>query len=64
MDKSDRFSEAEVRQRLHQTVQGAFAGPPTQLKDIPKKNGESRAIGPNGHPRRKQKRSAVAKIKR
>jgi hypothetical protein len=29
--------------RLQRMLQGAFAGPPTPLKDIPKKNGESRA---------------------
>ena len=30
------------RKRLEQVLKGAFAGPPTQLKAIPKKDGESR----------------------
>jgi hypothetical protein len=29
--------------RLSAILRGAFAGPPTKLKDIPKKSGESRA---------------------
>ena len=33
-------TEAELR--LEKTLRGAFAGPPTPLKDIPKKTGESR----------------------
>jgi hypothetical protein len=32
-------------QRLQQILRGAFAGPPTPLKGIPKKNGESRSVG-------------------
>jgi hypothetical protein len=32
-------------QRLQQILRGAFAGPPTPLKDIPKRNAESRAKG-------------------
>lgn len=31
--------------RLKSILDGAFAGPPTPLKDIPKKSGESRQIG-------------------
>ena len=30
------------QRRLAATLRGAFAGPPTPLKDIPKRNGESR----------------------
>jgi len=30
-------------EKLQAILRGAFAGPPTQLKDIPKENGESRA---------------------
>ena len=36
-------SARQAKQRLQKVLTGAFAGPPTPLKDIPKKNGESRA---------------------
>jgi hypothetical protein len=32
----------EAQRRLLTIMRGAFAGPPTQLKDIPKRTGESR----------------------
>jgi hypothetical protein len=35
-----------IKQRLQLIMRGAFAGPPTPLKDIPKKNGESRRRKP------------------
>lgn len=38
-------SGPNVKQRLQQILRGAFAGPPTPLKAIPKKNGESRTKG-------------------
>lgn len=38
----DQYGAKEADQRLRKALQGAFAGPPTPLKDIPKKNGESR----------------------
>jgi hypothetical protein len=31
-------------QRLQRLLTGAFSGPPTPLKDIPKHDGESRAV--------------------
>jgi hypothetical protein len=34
--------DRETEQRLLKILQGAFAGPPTPLKDIPKRNGEHR----------------------
>ncbi len=37
-------SEKETKQRLQAALRGAFAGPPTPLKDIPKRNGESRRL--------------------
>ncbi len=37
-------SEAFAKQRLQAILRGAFAGPPTPLKDIPKRNGESRSL--------------------
>jgi hypothetical protein len=43
MSERDQFSKKESEQRLQTLLQGAFNGPPTPLKDIPKKSGESRA---------------------
>jgi len=33
----------DTKTRLQKILAGAFSGPPTPLKAIPKKNGESRA---------------------
>jgi hypothetical protein len=52
----------EVQQRLQKILQGAFSGPPTPLKDIPKRNGESRAAGkkkPQRRLRRQRKNRAA-----
>jgi hypothetical protein len=38
----DQYSKAKTRERLTAALRGAFGGPPTPLKDIPKKGGESR----------------------
>jgi len=38
----DQYSGSELKKRCQALLRGAFAGPPTPLKDIPKKNGESR----------------------
>jgi hypothetical protein len=35
--------KTEEHQRLQSILRGAFSGPPTPLKDIPTRNGESRA---------------------
>jgi hypothetical protein len=43
---TDQFSREETKQRLIAALRGAFSGPPTPLKDIPKKNGESRGKKP------------------
>jgi hypothetical protein len=45
MSDSDQCSDEETEQRLQKILDGAFSGPPTPLKDIPKENGESRRIG-------------------
>ena len=37
-------------------LSGAFVSPPTPLKDIPKKNGESRSMGPREKRRTKKSR--------
>ncbi len=34
----------ELKQRLQKILQGAFSGPPTPLKDIPTRHGESRKL--------------------
>jgi hypothetical protein len=39
----DKRSQSETKERLQKILQGAFSGPPTPLKHIPKKTGESRA---------------------
>jgi len=41
---NDQYSEQEAQRRLKSALRGAFSGPPTPLKRITKKNGESRAI--------------------
>jgi len=41
---NDQYSEQETQRRLKSALRGAFRGPPTPLKRIPKKSGESRAI--------------------
>ena len=40
----DQYSEQEKQQRLEAILRGAFAGPPTPLKDIPTRAGESRQL--------------------
>lgn len=40
---SREFSNSEVREREQSILRGAFSGPPTPLKDIPKISGEPRA---------------------
>jgi hypothetical protein len=45
----------EQSQRLKKILSGAFAGPPTPLKDIPTRHGESRRIGRNLRKRGKTK---------
>ena len=39
----DQYSPEETEQRLRKLMRGAFAGPPTQMKDIPPKRKVSRA---------------------
>jgi hypothetical protein len=48
-------NEQETDQRLQKILQGAFAGPPTPLKDIPTRWGEQRAERKE-KPRRKSKK--------
>jgi hypothetical protein len=41
-------NEQQQQERLQAILHGAFSGPPTPLKDIPKKGGESRATKARG----------------
>jgi len=48
--------------RLQKILQGAFNGPPTPLKDIPTRNGESRSLKrkkPQRRLRRQRKKRAA-----
>jgi hypothetical protein len=40
--EEDQFDKQESAHRLDAILRGAFSGSPTPLKDVPKKNGESR----------------------
>lgn len=53
----DQFGAGETTQRLRAVLRGAFEGPPTPLKDIPKRSGESRAVRQK-QPRRAKRASA------
>jgi hypothetical protein len=51
----------ETQQRLASILKGAFSGPPTPLKDIPTRTGESRQLGrptvtPTSSPTQKSQR--------
>jgi len=39
----DQHAPEEAKRRLRKILKGAFAGPPTPLKNIPTRSGESRA---------------------
>jgi hypothetical protein len=56
--RNDKFSQVDTTRRLGSALRGAFAGPPTRLKDIPKKSGESRALSKNGGNPAKRDRKA------
>jgi hypothetical protein len=42
-ESDGQYSPEETEQRLRKLMRGAFAGPPTQMKDIPKKR--KRGVG-------------------
>jgi hypothetical protein len=52
-------SQEPDQQRLQKILQGAFSGPPTPLKDIPTKSGESRSLARKKPQRRKRKKRAA-----
>jgi hypothetical protein len=54
--------KADTEQRLIKLLQGAFSGPPTPLKDIPTRDGESRSLKrkkPQRRLRRQRKKRAA-----
>ena len=59
---TDQFSAEETNGRLQKILQGAFDGPPTPLKDIPTREGESRKLKrkkPQRRLRRQRKKRAA-----
>jgi hypothetical protein len=56
----EKYSEKETQERLQKILQGAFSGPPTPLKDIPKRDGESRSVGRDQPPKRRRQRKKRA----
>jgi hypothetical protein len=56
--EQDQYSAEETERRVKAAVRGAFVGPPTPLKGIPKRNGESRLVGkaPKGVPAQSKRR--------
>jgi hypothetical protein len=60
MQKNPQHSN-ETERRLKSILRGAFSGPPTPLKDIPKRDGESRKLWHNQPRKRRRKgRKAIA----
>lgn len=51
----DSYSQSETAQRMDKVLRGAFAGPPTPLKKIPKVNGDTRSIARRATPKAQQK---------
>lgn len=59
---NEKSSVKETQQRLQKILQGAFSGPPTPLKDIPTRTGESRKLQrkkPQRRLRRQRKKRAA-----
>jgi hypothetical protein len=58
----DQCGPEESGTRLQKILQGAFSGPPTPLKDIPTRSGESRKLKskkPQRRLRRQRKKRAA-----
>jgi hypothetical protein len=53
-NQHDQYSDKEAQRRLKSALRGAFSGPPTPLKRITKKNGESRASASGANARNAQ----------
>jgi len=52
--------DPETEARLRKILQGAFAGPPTPLKDIPTRHGETRKLERKPQRRRRRQRKKRA----
>jgi hypothetical protein len=48
--------QSDAEDRLQKVLRGAFSGPPTPLKDIPTRHGESRKLERKKPQRRKRRR--------
>jgi hypothetical protein len=62
MTDDDQYDAEETKQRLRKILRGAFHGPPTPLKDIPTRSGESRKLTrktPQRRLRRQRKNRAA-----
>jgi hypothetical protein len=57
MDKAEQYTPEETEQRLRKIMRAAFSGPPTPLKDIPKRNGKPRASRVKAATRKARKAS-------
>jgi hypothetical protein len=60
--QSEDSAERETARRLGSILQGAFSGPPTPLKDIPTRHGETRKLerkAPQRRRRRQRKNRAA-----
>lgn len=55
--RGDQYGKDEAVERLQKIMRGAFSGPPTPLKDIPKKSGESRASQKADHKKARRRSS-------
>jgi hypothetical protein len=53
-------SDKSIEQRLQRILHGAFSGPPTPLKDIPTKSGESRKLKKTQRRLRRQRKNRAA----
>lgn len=60
--KRETVAKQGVAKRLESILAGAFAGPPTPLKDIPTRDGKPRSIGKDQprKRRRRQRKKAIA----
>jgi hypothetical protein len=59
---SDEYDTAQTQERMQKMLRGAFSGPPTPLKDIPKRDGESRSLkqDQSRKRRRRQRKNRAA----
>jgi len=52
----DSFSDSDDARQLEAILRGAFAGPPTPLKDIPTRHGKTRKLERKTPQRRRRQR--------